>query len=327
MARFTVLSAVPAALAVLLAAGCPEPEVDVPRDCPDDEVCSDLAPAGLVFFGSHVESSWTLGPATAHATAVGGTQTLLLFDPHRGLSLTHPIDASTRGAALGVEDVDANRVRVRGLGAGSAMLRITPRGSDELLDRATLHTAVVARVALSPPGERRSPGARRDAWLAGAAVAAHVALQDSAGHPVVDDSMAITWADGGPAFDQCSFHEPACTSWFIARVPARDTSADLTVRAGDRTFVVPLERAPAVDAVVATVDTSGAEAAGAVVCFEAHAGDDQRVVGLDWSFELDGTAHAAALAKNCVIVDDRDGPRTVVGRAGGQSGSVVVGGP
>jgi hypothetical protein len=185
---------------------------------------------------------------------------------------------------------------------------------------------VVERVALSPPRERRSTAARRDAWLAGAAVAAHVALQDSEGQPVVDDSMAVAWADGGPAFGQCSFHDPGCTTWFIARIPARDTSADLAIQAGDRTFVVPLERAPAVDAVVATVDTSGAEAAGAVVCFEAHAGDDQRVVGLDWSFELDGAVQTAELAKNCVAVTDLTRPRTVVGRAGGQSLSVVVGG-
>jgi hypothetical protein len=327
MARSTVLSAVPAALAAFLAAGCPVPEVDVPRDCPDHEVCSDLTPAGLVFFGSHLESSWTLGPATVHATAVGGTQTLLLFDPYRNLTLSHPVDASMLGAALEVEDVDANRVQVRGLVAGSALLRITPRGSDELLDRTTLHTAAVEGVALSSPGERRSTGARRDVWLAGAAVAAHVALSDGEGHPVVDDRMAIAWADGGPAFEQCSFRDPACTTWFIARVPARDTSADLAIRAGDRTFVVPLERAPAVDAVVATVDTSGAEAAGAVVCFEAHAGDDRRVVGLDWRFELDGTVQAAALARNCVVVEDLARQRTVVGRAGGQSLSVAVGGP
>jgi hypothetical protein len=78
--------------------------------------------------------------------------------------------------------------------------------------------------------------------------------------------------------------------------------------------------------VVATVDTSGAEAAGAVVCFEAHAGDDRRVVGLDWRFELDGTVQAAALARNCVVVEDLARQRTVVGRAGGQSLSVAVGG-
>src|SRR5712692_3228335 len=100
---------------------CPETR------CPGGESCSTDTPSGLYFGGD--------GTGRPGVTAVGGRQTLTIYEGERGAELTRPFDASSTDPSLRVVSIRAPRVTLEAVTSGSAYLRILKPGTEFLYDR------------------------------------------------------------------------------------------------------------------------------------------------------------------------------------------------
>jgi hypothetical protein len=301
----SLLATLPAAV---LATGCPEPTAER-IGCPAGERCSPLTPEGLA-----VVSRSSSGDATMIATAVGGTQTFDLIDPSDGTPLAVPYRIGTTGPQV-LAATDGAAVTFRALAAGPTLVRIDDPETGELHDTTTLRAEVATRATVR--GLERPMDDRRVVWLAGATANAVIELADAAGAPLVDERVQIAWADDTGPFDRGS-------PWHTFRLPARDDSAALAVRAGQSRLEVTVERVRAFESIVGFVDQTDPQST--VVCFEARTGG-AAVAGLDWRFEVAGLAAPSAGHPNCTAVPAAGPARTVVGRVGDASSALVVGQP
>jgi hypothetical protein len=254
------------------------------------------------------------GDAAMLATAVGGTQTFDLIDPSAGTALAVPYRIGTSGPQV-LAGTDGAAVTFRALAAGPTLVRIDDPETDELYDTTTLRAEVATRAAVR--GLERPMDDRRVVWLAGAAANAVIELADAAGAPLVDERVQIAWADDTSPFDRGS-------PWHDVRLPARDDSAAVVVRAGQSRLEVTVERVRGFESIVGFVDESDPQRT--MVCFEARAGG-AAVAGLDWRFEVAGVSAPSAGHPNCTALPAAGPERTVIGRAGTMSSALVVGQP
>lgn len=316
---------------IATAAACTGGERSSTGQCPAGETCSARTPHGLHFLGNDVVgavSSVLVGPAP---TAIGGTQIVqLAYAPNGGdlliaLDLPYVTD-DEGGSGIKVESTAAALVTVRGAGSRQNYLRILDPHDLSLYDRKQLAGAAVDAIALVATDGETIPAGMPLAWATGeqtVGIALTGAVQESSGpieERLVDTSMHVALAGASttrPTWDTVRLSGTAAGSYPLA------------VTAGDRPAselaVVVVDRA---DAMTAIAPPTTVGATGTTACFAAtRAG--RFVVGLDWTFVVDGTTYtrgAADLGRNCIAVTTTKTTGTVAvqASAGGQSATLSL---
>ena len=293
--------------------------------CPAGETCSAKTPGGLQFVGGALaDDIMVSGPAP---TAIGGTQDITL-EYDRGDGTFVPLDLPYQadddgGLGVRVDHTAGAVVTVRGAASRSNYLRILDAADGTLFDRKMLTGAAVDALALVPTDFEMIPDGAQLAWATGdqtIGVALTGAVQESSGpveERLVDTSMQLS-LPGAERTAWDTLHLPAATPGTYA----------VSVTAGDRPAanldLVVVDHADAVSAMSppSAIAPSGA----ADVCFEATSAG-RYVVGLDWTFEVDGTTTSqGAFTRNCIEVTTQktSGTVTVQATAGGQSATLAL---
>jgi hypothetical protein len=295
-------------------------------ECPAGETCSDTTPTGLDFIGNHLVNDLLLsGP---RATAVGGTQVVALeYDRGDGVdvALDVPYTADDDGGlGVHVESTSGSQVTIRGAGSGKNYLRILD-ADGLLMDRKELAGAALTRMELVSNDYETVSEGTPIAFAVGErelGVALYGDVQHSSGpiaERLVDTSMQLALAGAEKL------------AWDTLRIDAPVGTYTLDVTAGDKPAapldVVVVDHADTV-AALANTPTTIMPNGSTSVCFEAKA-SGRHVIGLDWTFDVDGTAvvqGANAVNRNCVGVTTTKstGSVAISGSAGGQTASVSL---
>ncbi len=162
-------------------------------ECPEGEICSDLAPDGVYFLGAPFSDD--IGEGGLSPTAVGGTQTVTALS---GLDTTSPpfaesFDAVTADPEIAkVGLVTPPSLVLHGVSEGNTLLRLLEPGTEKLLDRIQIHILPATRLTIYPRElayliDGQSPWA----LLAGSTPEIVIRLQDSEGFRVVDESLSV----------------------------------------------------------------------------------------------------------------------------------------
>ena len=313
-----------ASLLVIPAAACTGGERANTGKCPAGEVCSPQTPNGLHFIGNQLADDLNLvGPSP---TAIGGTQDVALqYDRGDGIliALDLPFTADDMGGAgVKVVSTSGSVVSVQGQGSFTNYLRILDASDGTLFDRKQLTGAALDTIELLPLNLERTPAHAQLAFATGdldLAIGLYGQVQESGGpteERIVDSTMTLDLAGA------------AKTAWDTLHLPGATVGTKtLTVTAGDKP-------AAAIDVVVVdhadTVAPLDSPASltpnvAADVCFTATSGG-RTIVGLPWTFTVDGVAATAVLEPNCASVKTTktSGTVTVIGTAGGQMATLVL---
>ncbi len=301
------------AIAMLIsAAGCNGGDrADNGGECPKDEVCSTKTREGL-YFRSYGYAN-RLVDSGPEVTAIGGSQTVDLYAKaliSLPLSFAFGVDAGTSVAAA---VKGPHQITLTGVKVGSNYVRITDPDDGSLFDRISVGAAAITRIAVS--------GAQEPATDAVIAFTPQsqlaIELFDNDGRHLIDETAMIS----GPAVTRGNHWD---TARFVETVSLGNQP--ITVTAGDRPAatldVNVVARAEQVAAITPPdrlfVDESK------VVCFRASAGT-ARVVGLPWTFTLNGVASTDTFTRNCTSVSlAQPGNATVIATAGGVSTTLTI---
>jgi len=257
-------------LALVLCAGC----FDFTGDGAGDSLSFGSGGQSLTFAGAQVVlGEFPPGVDSDHANvATGGTDLIALASD--GAPFTRPFDATVDdAAAITIAAVDGASVTLLG-GAGTAELDITDPETGVLFDRYAYAASAIASAAVVPtaavissPDVLTSTAAAFAFWPGDLEVG--IALENSGGaNRLVDTSLVLTLA-GATQLD-----------WQTLSVPGA-TPGTYAVAVGDTGIAAQL-------AVVDHVDTLALLIAfGGVACFAADT-DGAFVVGVPWSFTVDG---------------------------------------
>jgi hypothetical protein len=289
--------------------------------CPAGETCSPATPNGLEFVGTELaDSSNLVGPA---ATAIGGTQEVdLEYNPGTGifeqLDLPYQVD-DDGGIGVRFDHQNGSIVTVRGVGSRTNYLRITDTNG-ELYDRKELAGAKLDTIALVPADGETVPDGASLVFAAGhvdVGVGLWGAVQESGGpveERIVDTSLIASLASATqPSWDQLELANANAGTYSLAVTAGDVATTNLDVTVVDAPDAMISDDPPA------TILPSGNQ----LVCFDAtNAG--RYVVGLSWSYTVDGQAEPGA--ENCIEVTTAktSGSVTVVASAGGQTASAVL---
>jgi len=117
-------------------------------ECPEGEVCSDKAPAGLLFQGQMLydEGEDRLGPVL-----VGGRFDVLFFP--EGYSLKGQWTAEVEGADHRIREGGEPGVELMGTEAGTAMLRVIDPETGHLYDRLSIEVVELEDIELTNVAE------------------------------------------------------------------------------------------------------------------------------------------------------------------------------
>lgn len=263
-------------------------------DCPSGERCAEETPEGLSFEGAQV--SWFIGNGVAN-TAVGGGQTILITDKATDAPLAFAFAAKVTSDVFEAGVAGAASATLSASAAGRGHLRITRAGSDDLFDRIAIESRVIDRMQARPTMNETWPGFSSDSWaaFAGGSVEVAVALYDSGGGWLVDDTMQLT-----------SNALVRRTAWDALELrPTAAGTVTLQVGAGDRNDSVPVTVVDTLTEVSGPGPQDRAVGMTAEVCFQALAGS-VRVFGVPWEFVVSGPGEALAAAEqlhhNCLSV-------------------------
>ncbi len=280
-------------------------------ECPDDEVCSSKTPEGL-YFRSYGYANRLLdnGP---EVTAIGGSQTVDLYSKaliSLPLSFTFGVDAGTSVAAA---VKGPHLITLTGIKLGSNYVRITDPDDGTLFDRISVGAAAISRITVSGAQEPTT-----DAVIAFTAQSKlAIELFDKDDRHLIDEAAMIS----GPAITRSTQWD---TATFVGSVASG--SQAITVTAGDKPAatleVRVVARAEQVAAITPPAQLYANESA--IVCFRASTGN-ARVVGLPWTFTINGVAANDTLTRNCTSVGlAQPGTATVVATAGDVSTTLAI---
>jgi hypothetical protein len=287
--------------------------------CPAGEVCSPDTPDGLQFIGSSLVGSFVVGGPLA--TAIGGTQEVEL-DLEPALGIYTPFDQTYTvddqgGTGVRFDHQNGNIVTVRGAGSFSNYLRILDPSTNELFDRKQLTGAQIDSIAIVPETLDEIPQGMPIAFASGDAfvgIALSGQVQGSLGQGeerLVDTSLVAT-LDGSTR-----------RAWDTLELPnAAAGTYTLSVTAGNQQQAtqLPVAVVDGADSIV-ELDPTPTIAPGDDVCFAALS-DQRFVVGLAWTFEINGVATGGTA--NCVTSDQPSGTMNITASAGGQTFSVAT---
>lgn len=292
--------------------------------CPAGETCSPLTPNGLHFIGNQLSDDLNLvGPSP---TAIGGSQEVAIqYDRGDGIliALDLPFTADDDGGqGVKVTGTSGSVVTITGEGSRSNYLRILDADDGTLFDRKMLTGAALDTIEVLPMNLERVPAHADLAWAAGdfdIAVALWGQVQESSGpteERLVDNTMNLGYQYG------------QATAWDSLHVTAAPVGTQpLTITAGDKpTLDVDIVVVDAADQVVPldSPDHLQTNVPGDV-CFSALSGT-RTIVGLPWTFTVDGVPAQSDLEPNCVrITTNRtSGTIPIVASAGGQSATLEL---
>lgn len=292
-------------------------------DCPAGEVCSPDTPNGLHFIGNQLADSLNLvGPSP---TAIGGSQEVALqYDRGDGIliALDLPFVADDDGGAgVHVTATSGSVVTITGVASRTNYLRITdPSGA--LYDRKQLTAASLDTIELLPTTLERVPAHASLAWAPGTfdlAVGLYGQVQESGGpteERLVDSSMTLALPGAQTtAWDtlHLSNAQPGTSTLMVTAGDKPPASIDVVVVA-DADSVVPLDSP---DTLMTNVSAD--------VCFSVTSAS-RTIIGLPWTFTVDGVAKDASVEPNCVSVTTTKttGTVSVVGNAGGKMATLVL---
>jgi hypothetical protein len=266
------------AAALALAASSTEGDRGAGGRCPAGEQCANETPEGLSFEGAQV--SWFIGNGVAN-TAVGGTQTILITDNIDDMPLTWPFEPKVTGTSFAVSSTGEASVSLSAPTAGTGYLRITRPADGYLYDRIPIESRAVSRMQAHPSLTESWPGFGADSWAAyaGSTVDVAVALYDSGGGWLVDESMAIT--------ANTLVRRSAWDSVEIRPTVAGTTT--LSVSTGDVDGTVDVTVVDTLSSISGPSPQQAAVNATREVCFDAFAGS-VRVFGAPFAFQVSGPA-------------------------------------
>jgi hypothetical protein len=292
--------------------------------CPAGETCSPLTPNGLHFIGNQLSDDLNLvGPSP---TAIGGSQEVALqYDRGDGvlIALDLPFTADDDGGAgVHITATSGSTVTVTGMGSRSNYLRILDANDGTLFDRKMLTGAALDTIELAPMNFERVPADAPLAWAAGnidLAVTLWGQVQESSGptkERLVDSSMTLDLAGAQhTAWDSLHLASAAPGTQTLSVTAGDKPAANLdivVVASADQ--IVPLDSPDHLQPNI-----------GSDVCFSAESGT-RVVVGLPWTFTVDGVAAQAGVVPNCVNVTTTktSGTVSIVGSAGGQMATLQL---
>lgn len=264
--------------ALALAASSTEGERGTGDRCPAGEQCADETPQGLAFEGAQV--SWFIGNGVAD-TAVGGVQTIAIIDNIDDAPMTWPFTPKVTSPSHAVAIADSSAVTLTALSAGEGYLRITRVVDGYLFDRLAIESRPIARMQARPSLTESWPGFGSESWAAyaGSTIDVAVALYDTNGGWLVDDSMDIA-----------SSALVRRTTWDAAEIrPTAAGTVDLLVGAGDRNETVPVTVTDSLTQISGGGSQQRAVNANVEVCFGAYDGS-VRVFGAPFQFAVTGPA-------------------------------------
>ena len=309
------------ALALLLVPACFGGERATTGQCPDGETCSPKTPNGLEFIGADLAG--TLDLAGPSPTAIGGTQSVALqYDRGDGvqIALDLPFKAETAGSlGVSVTATSGSVVSVTGKASGTDYLRIVDANDNTLFDRKMLGAGALDTIELIPATFERVPADADLAWAPGnfdIGVALYGKVGSMEHQRLVDESAVLDLAGATQKH------------WDTLSITGAQTgTSTLMVTAGDK------PAAPIDIVVTATADQVQPEQAPTAVtvnqatevCFIATSGS-RTIVGLPWTFTVDGAPADADLSANCAAVKTAKttGTVSIVASAGGQSATLVL---
>ena len=302
----------PIAVATLIsAAGCNGGDRANGGECPDDEVCSPKTSEGL-YFRSYGYANRLVddGP---EITAIGGSQTVDLYSKaliSLPLSFAFGVDAGTNVAAA---VKGPHLITLTGVKLGSNYVRITDPDDGTLFDRISVGAAPISRIMVS--GAKEPTTDPVVVFTAQSQLA--VELFDKENRHLVDESAMISGGTitRGNQWDTASF---------VGQVAPGDQT--ITVTAGGRPAAnLEVRVVAAVEQVAAIAPPARLYVNESVsVCFRATTGN-ARVVGLPWTFTLNGVAKTDLLTRNCTSISlAQPGTATLVATAGGVSTTIAV---
>ncbi|MBV8760969.1 MAG: hypothetical protein JO257_26985 [Deltaproteobacteria bacterium] len=308
-------------LALLLIPACTGGDRANTGECPQGEICSPKTPKGLHFIG--VDLVDTLGLVGPSATAVGGTQNVALqYDRGDGIliALDLPYQALTMDSkGVTVAATSGSVVSVVGQASGTDYLRITDTDGRTLFDRKLMDAGTLDTIQLVPSTFEHTPTDAELAWAPGTfdiGIALFGQVGTTPHERLVDDTMTLDLAGATQ------------THWDTLHLAnAQPGTSTLMVTAGDK------PPAPIDIVVTGTADSVMADQAptGVVsnqttdVCFVALTGS-RVIVGLPWTFTVDGAPGTAALAADCVAVKTTKttGTVTITAAAGGKNAMLTL---
>lgn len=312
-------------LLIVPAAACTGGERANSGQCPAGEVCSPKTPNGLHFIGNQLADDLNLvGPSP---TAIGGTQDIALqYDRGDGIliALDLPFTADDMGGAgVKIVSTSGSVVSVSGQGSFTNYLRILDAADGTLFDRKQLTGASLDTIELLPMNLERIPAHAQLAFATGdfdIAIGLYGQVQESGGptpERIVDSTMSLDLPGATK------------TAWdTLHNAGATVGTRTLTVTAGDKpaaqldvVVVSAADQVAPLDAPQSLMPNIASD-----VCFTATAAG-RTVVGLPWTFTVDGVSEAhATFAPNCISVTTAktSGTVSVVGAAGGQMATLQL---
>ncbi len=303
-------------LAILLAPACHGGERYDTGKCPAGQVCSPATPYGLQFIPPALYDDFLT--ASEAAIAIGGTETIQLEYEPSGSLASIPLDLAYSaddggGPAVRVASTSGSLVTLRGAAAGGNLLRIVDPNDGQLYDQKMFDAYAIDHVALGPDTWEDTVNSQ----IVYATGDVHVGVQlfAATGARLIDGSLQVTGAQL-TGWDRATFNAPAPGTYSIAV-----TSAGTDFGSHDITVVDHADTITAINA-----PTGVAPMGSASVCFGATLGSAS-VVGLTWSFTVDGTVVAPnSFEADCIVAQTTKttGTVTVVASAGGASTTLTL---
>ena len=236
------------------------------------------------------------------------------------IALDLPYEAKTSGnLGVTVQGTRGSVVTVQGATSGTNYLRIVDADDGTLFDRKLIGAGAVDKIELLPSTFEHVPFDADLAWAPGTfdiGVALYGTVGSETDQRLVDDSMTLDLAGAQQ------------THWdTLHATGAQPGTTTLMVTAGDKP---PAPIDIVVTDVADSVGPSDAPASlttnmSAEVCFTATAGT-RTIVGLPWTFTVDGQPGSAGLSPNCADIKTTkaSGTVSIEASAGGQSATLVL---
>jgi hypothetical protein len=303
-------------LALLLAPACHGGERYDTGKCPAGEICSTATPYGLQFIPPALYDD-VLNASDA-AIAVGGTSTVNLDYEPSGSLASIPLDLAytaddSGGPAVRVTGQSGSQVALRGTATGGNLLRILDASDGQLFDRKLYDAGVIDHFALGADSWEYT--ANTNIVYSTGNVHVGVQLMTANGSRLIDTGLQVTGAQL-TEWDRATFAAPVTGTYSIAV-----TAGGAALGTHDVTVVDHADTITAIDP-PAAIPPAGS----ATVCFGALLGSAS-VVGLTWSFTVDGTVVApGSYVPDCIDAQTTKttGTVIVVASAGGASATMTL---
>jgi hypothetical protein len=270
------------------ASGCDAGDRALFGECPDGNTCSDLTPRGLHFVSG--APSGSLYSSRPGPIAIGGQQSasLEVSDEDGKLAPLNLPYLIAGGPSVASGGQQGNVVVLKGLATGYNDIVVSNPADGKLFDKISVAAAAIDTIKLAGVGETVNDN--EVAYAPQSKMAFQ--LLDKTGALLTDESAQAS----GPSIQRATIWD---SFQLVDTSPGQKT---ISIKAGDfpRTDIA-FQVVAGPDRVVAIDPPTSARAKQPLgLCFKAVLGAT-RVVGLPWTFTVDGTAEQSFIANNCIL--------------------------